>query len=632
MMSDDGSLATVVVICATVMKVGALYLSIQINIRTADKSEKEQTKRICLLCALMEAAASSLFGEDDDETLDIDNKQSIVEDAAPQLLDKFFLLNPSQMLIERYLELIKELLIKGDGEALIEIGYSWEGNSNERGLPLQDLEKAVSNNSEILKSHGFIVNSHATVPASNDLYTKMVLVRQPFDDVDFIEVRVAVVGNVDAGKSTLLGVLTHGVLDDGRGHARQKLFRHKHEFESGRTSSVGNDILGFDIHGDVVNKPDPHKHQLDWVNICRMSAKVVTFIDLAGHEKYLKTTIFGMTGHMPDYTMLMIGANAGIIGTTREHLSLALSLGVPVFIVVTKIDMCPKPVLEETLKNLNKLMKSARKRPVLITNSEDVVHAATNFTSAKICPVFQVSNVAGTNLPLLKEFLNIVPLHRTFSASNPTEFQIDDIYWVDGVGTVVSGTCLSGRISLGDNLLLGPNSIGEFTTVPIKSIHRKRMPVTTVKCGQTASFALRKQTKKEVRKGMVLVSPEIDPQSCFQFDAEVLILHHPTTIATNYQAMVHVGSVRQTATIVSLDKDVLRTGDRGIATFKFIRQPEYLRVGTKMVFREGRTKAVGTIVKIFPHQSAIAAKSSRHQKKKELHQQSRRHVVQKVTS
>lgn len=45
--------------------------------------------------------------------------------------------------------------------------------------------------------------------------------------------------------------------------------------------------------------------------------QVVTFIDLAGHERYLKTTIFGMTGHSPDYCMLMIGANAGIIGMTK---------------------------------------------------------------------------------------------------------------------------------------------------------------------------------------------------------------------------------------------------------------------------------------------------------------------------
>lgn len=118
--------------------------------------------------------------------------------------------------------------------------------------------------------------------------------------------RVAVVGNVDAGKSTLLGVLTHGELDNGRGFARQKLFRHKHEMESGRTSSVGNDILGFDQEGQVVNKPDSHGGSLDWTKICERSSKVITFIDLAGHEKYLKTTVFGMTGHLPDFCMLMV--------------------------------------------------------------------------------------------------------------------------------------------------------------------------------------------------------------------------------------------------------------------------------------------------------------------------------------
>ena len=54
-----------------------------------------------------------------------------------------------------------------------------------------------------------------------------------------------------------------------------------------------------------MNKPD-HGH-LDWVKICEASSKVITFIDLAGHERYLKTTVFGMTGHLPDFTMLMVG-------------------------------------------------------------------------------------------------------------------------------------------------------------------------------------------------------------------------------------------------------------------------------------------------------------------------------------
>jgi len=53
------------------------------------------------------------------------------------------------------------------------------------------------------------------------------------------------------------------------------------------------------VVGNVVNKPE--HGSLDWVKICEKSSKVITFIDLAGHERYLKTTVFGMTGHAPDF-------------------------------------------------------------------------------------------------------------------------------------------------------------------------------------------------------------------------------------------------------------------------------------------------------------------------------------------
>jgi len=60
--------------------------------------------------------------------------------------------------------------------------------------------------------------------------------------------------------------------------------------------------------GNVVNKPE--HGSLDWVKICEKSSKVITFIDLAGHERYLKTTVFGMTGHAPDFGMLMVRMKA----------------------------------------------------------------------------------------------------------------------------------------------------------------------------------------------------------------------------------------------------------------------------------------------------------------------------------
>lgn len=80
----------------------------------------------------------------------------------------------------------------------------------------------------------------------------------------------------------------------------------------------------------------------------------------------------------------------------------------------------------------------------------------------------------------------------TPGADEPPEFSIDDSYSVPGVGTVVSGTTLRGTIRLNDTLLLGPDPVGQFTPIAIKSIHRKRMPVKEVRGGQTASFALKK--------------------------------------------------------------------------------------------------------------------------------------------
>ena len=62
--------------------------------------------------------------------------------------------------------------------------------------------------------------------------------------------------------------------------------------------------------------------------------------------------------------------------------------------------------------------------------------------------------------------------------------------------------------------------------------------------------------------------------------------------------LVHCGSMGQTATIIHMDKDHLRTGDKAMVRFRFIKQPEFVKPDTRMIFREGRTKAVGTIHRI----------------------------------
>jgi GTPase len=66
-----------------------------------------------------------------------------------------------------------------------------------------------------------------------------VLLRRRVGEAAPLEVRVAVVGNVDSGKSTMVGVLTRSVLDDGRGSARSKVFKHGHESETGEGPEGG---------------------------------------------------------------------------------------------------------------------------------------------------------------------------------------------------------------------------------------------------------------------------------------------------------------------------------------------------------------------------------------------------------
>lgn len=167
------------------------------------------------------------------------------------------------------------------------------------------------------------------------------------------------------------------------------------------------------------------------------------------------------------------------------------------------------------------------------------------------------------------------------------------------MGTVVSGIIKSGVVHAGDNVIIGPDSLGNFTQTSIRSIERKRIAVPAASAGQSASFALKKVRRKEVRKGMVVLPKPVDgtppPKVHSEFVADVLILNHVTTIKKKYQAMLHVGPVSQTCSIIDVDRPFIRTGDRATVAFRFVQRPEYLAPGDRLLFREGRTKGLGIV-------------------------------------
>ena len=78
----------------------------------------------------------------------------------------------------------------------------------------------------------------------------------------------------------------------------------------------------------------------------------------------------------------------------------------------------------------------------------------------------------------------------------------------------------------------------------------------------------------------------------------VLILSHATTIKPKYQAMLHVGAVSQTCSVIDIDRPFIRTGDRALVAFRFVQRPEFLAPGDRVLFREGKTKGLGIVKSI----------------------------------
>lgn len=159
--------------------------------------------------------------------------------------------------------------------------------------------------------------------------------------------------------------------------------------------------------------------------ICDVSTKLVTFLDLAGHKKYIHTTIQGLSGYSPHHAMLVvrlrlkfvryavftffqISSAAGAVGMTREHLTIATALNVPFFIAITKIDLVDPA---DTLESLETLLKcvGSRRVPLHVKNLDDVITAGANQLKQNVVPIFFVSSVNGEGLDLLLKFLHVLP-------------------------------------------------------------------------------------------------------------------------------------------------------------------------------------------------------------------------------
>jgi GTPase len=501
---------------------------------------------------------------------------------------------------------------EGCGEAIYVIGVTDDGEII--GVTDDEFTESFNNLSIAVGNNAY----HMTMLASKDTESTDQVKRKVYEllirehnEQKYIDIKVAVAGNVDAGKSSLLGVLTSGKNDDGRGSARLSIFNFKHEITSGRTSSIAHHLLGFDAKGQVTNYSGMNKKE--WPEIVKDSAKIISFFDLCGHEKYLRTTILGLTSTFPDLCLILIGANMGINRMTQEHIFLCVTMKIPFAIVITKIDICTnrENVLQNTITSINKLLKmpGLRRIPYKVTNIEDVILCAKNVKTESVVPIFYVSNVTGVGIDYLKQFFNLLGKIKTNMKDDikNVEMHIDTTFTITGIGTVIGGQLISGRISIGDKLLIGPND-GVYKEIYVKSIHCKRVPMDTVNYGSYVCLGLRKFERKNIRRGNVVISKGSPEIALKEFDADITVLKaHSTTIKPGYEPVIHTCTMRQSAKLIGITNKInsrnsndtndyiLRTGDKATVRFRFSHRSEYIKTGFRLLMTEGKVKVIGVV-------------------------------------
>ncbi len=488
---------------------------------------------------------------------------------------------------------LRHRVLSGDGEATYVIGVTDNGDIT--GLSPGEFSESMDVLSLLAREVDARVDDVSTWNAGDDGNPRLVGLATlrdgatPISDEDHLIIGTA--GHVDHGKSTLVGSLVTGKADNGEGGTRSYLDVQKHEVERGLSADLSYAVYGF-ADNEPIQMDNPHRSE-DRSSVVEEADRLVSFVDTVGHQPWLRTTIRGLVGQRLDYGLLVVAADDGPTKTTREHLGLLIATELPIIVVITKTDMVPEERVEEVERDVEKLLRHVNRTPLLLER-HDVDTAVDEITDA-VAPIVRTSAVEMEGFEKLNDLFKKLPKRE----QEPGEFTmyIDKIYNVEGVGPVVSGTIQSGEVQAGDELLVGPLADGSFRTAKARSIEIHYYSVEEARAGQIVSIALSNVDIEELNRGMVLLPNETNPSPTREFEAEVVVLNHPTSITDGYEPVVHLETISETVVIHPTDDNLL-AGDKGTAKFQFKFDSYYIKEGQRFVFREGSSKGVGTVSRI----------------------------------
>lgn len=300
-------------------------------------------------------------------------------------------------------------------------------------------------------------------------------------------------------------------------------------------------------------------------------------VDVPGHEKFVRAMVSGVTGM--DMVMLVIAADEGIMPQTREHLDILRLLGVRQGVVaLTKSDLVSDEWLELAIEEIREFVAG---------------------TFLETAPVVPVSARNGAGIELLKE--ELVKLAASAMEKKHEGYfrlPVDRVFTVAGFGTVVTGTLLSGEISVGDELELLPS--GREAKVRTVQAHGKK--VDRGEAGQRLAVNLQGIDLDQVRRGDLLVPREVfKPTRVVDVRLDYLS-SAPRNLKHRSMVRLHSATYDVEARVVMLDRELLKPGESAYVQLR-MEEPVLLLSGDSYLIRSSSpaiTIGGGIVLDPFP--------------------------------
>jgi elongation factor Tu len=374
-------------------------------------------------------------------------------------------------------------------------------------------------------------------------------------------VNVGTIGHIDHGKSTLTAALVH--VSSLRGLAPKMSYA---EITKGGTVRDANKTVT--IAASHVEYSSDKRHY--------------AHVDCPGHADFIKNMITGAA--QMDGAILVVSAGDGPMPQTKEHVLLARQVGVNHIVVfLNKIDLVDDPdlltLVEEEIRDLLKKYGFPGDKTPIVRGRSDLAVKSTDAASADAKPV----------LDLLEALDSFIP-EPTREDAKPFLMSVEDVFSIEGRGTVATGRVERGKLKLGE-----PVEIVGLRDEPMVSVatgiemFRKEMEETIA--GDNCGVLLRGIAKEQIERGMVITKPKTVTVH-LKFEAEIYILKgeeggRKTPFQSGYRPQFYFRTTDVTGTItLPADKEIAMPGDNLRITVE-LQKKIAMEQGLRFAIREG---------------------------------------------